>query len=105
MPGNTHEGRRHADSTAALLQCRRYILAVGPPRSDTTPVNPGTRSRMVSISRITESSERLWMMRPSCSVIEQKVQPPKHPRWIATENRIMWYAGILAPPYAGWGRR
>jgi hypothetical protein len=37
-------------------------------------------SRIVSISRITESSERLWMMRPSCSVIEQKVQPPKQPR-------------------------
>ena len=56
------------------------MLAVGPPRSEMTPVNPGTVSRMVSISRITESSERLWMMRPSCSVIEQKVQPPKQPR-------------------------
>ena len=56
------------------------MFAVGPPRSETTPVKPGTLSRMVSISRITESSERLWMMRPSCSVIEQKVQPPKHPR-------------------------
>jgi len=35
---------------------------------------------MVSISRMIESSERLWMMRPSCSVIEQKVHPPKQPR-------------------------
>ncbi len=56
------------------------MLAVGPPRSEITPVKPGTVSRMVSISRMTESSERFWMMRPSCSVIEQKVQPPKQPR-------------------------
>src|SRR5579863_200908 len=93
-PGYTHDGRRHALSTARLLQARRYMLAVGPPRSEMTPVNPGTLSRTVSISRTTESSERLWMMRPSCSVIEQKVQPPKQPRWIATENRIIFQAGI-----------
>jgi hypothetical protein len=37
-------------------------------------------SRMTSISRRIEPSERLWMMRPSCSVIEQKLQPPKQPR-------------------------
>ena len=54
-----------------------------------TPVKPGTLSRIVSISRRTESSERLWMMRPSCSVIEQKVQPPKQPRWMVTEKRII----------------
>ena len=70
-----------------------------------TPVKPGTVSRTVSISRITESSERLWMMRPSCSVIEQKVQPPKQPRWIAMENRIISYAGMFAPRYAGCGTR
>jgi hypothetical protein len=51
-----------------------------------TPVKPGTESRIVSTSRNTEASLRLWMMRPSCSVIEQNVQPPKQPRWIATEN-------------------
>ena len=38
-----------------------------------TPVKPATVSRMVSISRNTEASERLWMIRPSCSVIEQKL--------------------------------
>src|SRR6202040_2963047 len=102
-PGNTQDGRRHADSMAVLLQCRRYILAVGPPRSEITPVNPCTVSRMVSISRITESSERLWMIRPSCSVIEQKVQPPKQPRMIFTEKRIISHAGIFALPYAGCG--
>jgi hypothetical protein len=29
------------------------------------------------------------MMRPSCSVIEQKVQPPKQPRWMLIENLII----------------
>ena len=43
-----------------------------------------------------ESSERLWMMRPSCSVIEQKVQPPKQPRMMSIEKRIISYAGILS---------
>src|SRR6266704_6106364 len=71
MPGYTHDGRRHALSIARLLQARRYMLAVGPPRSEMTPVNPGTLSRTAWISRSTESSERLWMMRPSCSVIER----------------------------------
>ena len=65
------------------------MLAVGPPRSEITPVNPGTVSRIGSISRRTESSERFWMIRPSCSVIEQKVQPPKQPRRIVTENWII----------------
>ena len=40
------------------------MFAVGPPRSEITPVKPGTVSRTVSISRITESSERLWMIAP-----------------------------------------
>ena len=73
------------------------MLAVGPPRSLMTPVKPLTLSRMSSISRITESSLRLWMMRPSCSVIEQKVQPPKQPRMMFTLKRIISQAGILSP--------
>ncbi len=72
-----------------LLQASRYMFAVGPPRSDITPVKPGTVSRIVSISRNIESAERFWMMRPSCSVIEQNVQPPKQPRCIVTEKRII----------------
>ena len=98
MPGNTQEGLRQALSISRLLQARRYMLAVGPPRSEMTPVNPGTVSRTVSISRSTDRSERLWMMRPSCSVIEQKLQPPKQPRWIEIEKRIILYAGISASP-------
>src|SRR5580658_730996 len=105
MPGNTQEGRRHALSMARDLHARRYMFAVGPPRSEITPVNPGTVSRTVSTSRMIESSERLWMMRPSCSVMEQKVQPPKQPRWMEMEKRIILYAGITAAPYEGCGRR
>ena len=29
------------------------------------------------------------MMRPSCSVMLQNVQPPKHPRWMEIENLII----------------
>ena len=54
-----------------------------------TPVKPGVWSRTRSISRRTDASERFWMMRPSCSVMEQKVQPPKQPRMMVTENRII----------------
>src|SRR5688572_28735565 len=96
MPGYTQDGRRHALSISLLLHARRYMFAVGPPRSEITPVKPGTVSRTFSTSRTTESSERLWMIRPSCSVIEQNVQPPKHPRWMATEKRIILYAGMFA---------
>ena len=52
-------------------------------------MKPGTWSRMFSISLRMEASERLWMMRPSCSVMEQKVQPPKQPRMMFTEVLIM----------------
>ena len=63
-----------------LLQAIRYMLAVGPPRSDTTPVNPGVLVAYVARSRRGwKPAERFWMIRPSCSVIEQKVQPPKQP--------------------------
>src|SRR5476649_2353365 len=59
------------------------------------PVKPLVLSRMCSISRKIDGSERLWMMRPSCSVIEQKVQPPKQPRMMFTEKRIISHAGIF----------
>ena len=62
------------------------------------PVKPGARSRTSPISRRIESSERFWMMRPSCSVIEQKVQPPKQPRRMMTEWRIISQAGNRASP-------
>ncbi|MNV89989.1 hypothetical protein D3C71_1843270 [compost metagenome] len=89
IPGNTQDGLRQAASISGLLQARRYILAVGPPRSEITPVKLGTLSRISSISRIIDSCERLWMIRPSCSVIEQKVQPPKQPRMMLMEKRII----------------
>src|SRR5882757_2425683 len=98
MPGYTQLGLRQADSISGDLQPMRYMLAVGPPRSEMVPVKPLTLSRIASTSLMIESSERLWMMRPSCSVIEQKVQPPKQPLCIATEKRIILYAGICAWP-------
>ena len=98
MSGNTQDGSRHAASIFGSLHAIRYMLAVGPPISEITPVKPGVLSRMRSISRRIEPSERFWMMRPSCSVIEQKVQPPKQPRMIVTENLIMSQAGIFASP-------
>jgi hypothetical protein len=90
--------RRQADSIFGSLQASRYMLAVGPPRSEITPVKPGVLSRMASISCRIDSSERLWMMRPSCSVMEQKVQPPKQPRMMLMEKRIISQAGIFASP-------
>ena len=89
ISGYTQEGLRQFFSMASSLQCRRYMLAVGPPRSEITPVNDGSVSRIFLISPKIDSSERLWIMRPSCSVIEQKVQPPKQPRMILTDNLIM----------------
>ncbi|MNZ93501.1 hypothetical protein D3C78_1125700 [compost metagenome] len=89
MPGHTQDGLRQCFSISGSLQAMRYMFAVGPPRSEITPVKPGTLSRISSISRMIESSERFWMIRPSCSVIEQKVQPPKQPRMMFTEKRII----------------
>ena len=89
MPGYTHDGRRHAASISRLLQARRYMFAVGPPRSEMTPVNPGhgVADRLDLFQD--EPSLRFCMILPSCSVIEQNVQPPKQPRWIVTEKRII----------------
>ncbi len=98
MVGYTHDRRRHDSSIFFSLQASRYMLAVGPPRSEMVPVNPLVLSRISSTSRRIDGSDRLWMMRPSCSVIEQKVQPPKQPRMMLTEKRIMSHAGIFALP-------
>jgi len=76
----------------------RYMFAVGPPMSEMMPVKPGVLSRISAISLTTDSCDRFWMMRPSCSVIEQNVQPPKQPRMIVTEKRIISQAGIFASP-------
>ena len=50
MPGYTQLGLRQADSISGDLQPMRYMLAVGPPRSEMTPVKPVTLSRISSIS-------------------------------------------------------
>src|SRR6476620_7023118 len=98
ISGKTQDGRRHAASTFGSLQAIRYMLAVGPPMSEITPVKPGVLSRIFSISRRIEPFERFWMLRPSCSVIEQKVQPSYQNHTATTENLSMSHAGILASP-------
>ena len=50
-----------------------------------TPLNSGS-AVIWRISPSTDSWLRLWMIRPSCAVIEQNVQPPKQPRMICTES-------------------
>jgi hypothetical protein len=46
--------------------------------SEITPVKPGVLSRIASISWRIEPSERLWMMRPSCSVIAETAAHDRH---------------------------
>ena len=50
MPGYTQLGLRQADSISGDLHPMRYMLAVGPPKSEITPVKPVTLSRMSSTS-------------------------------------------------------
>jgi hypothetical protein len=71
------------------------MLAVGPPRSVTTPRKSSIRRR-ARTSRSTLSAERDEMTRPSCSVIEQKVQPPKQPRIVTMECLTVSNAGTPA---------
>jgi hypothetical protein len=60
------------------------MFAVGPPTSLMTPWKSSMR-RSARTSRRMLSAERDWMTRPSCSVIEQNVQPPKQPRIVTME--------------------
>src|SRR3569832_2462451 len=98
MSGNTHDSLRQACSIFFDLHAMRYMLAVGPPRSEMTPVNPGVLLWFVLFFWFFVFLLWFWMMRPSCSVIEQKVQPPKQPRMMLIEKRIISHAGILASP-------
>ena len=44
------------------------------------------------------------MTRPSCSVMEQKLQPPKQPRMSTSERFTVSYAGMRSV-YIGCGSR
>ena len=91
------DGRTTAGGTWPRLPGRVqriwYMLAVGPPMSLMTPLNSGSAA-ILRISVSTDSWLAAWMMRPSCAVMEQNVQPPKQPRMICTESLIISYAGI-----------
>src|SRR3954454_7247657 len=102
--GWTHESRLHRASTSGLVQRIWYMLAVGPPMSETTPEKPGSWPIRRSSAR-TEAGDRDGMIRPWWAVIEQNVQPPKHPRMIVTESLTTSYAGIFWPLYIGCGWR
>ncbi len=91
--GKTQDMRRQAVSIASSLHFIWYMLAVGPPRSVMVPWKSSMR-RSARTSRRMLSAERDWMMRPSCSVMEQKVQPPKQPRMVTMECLTVSYAGI-----------
>jgi hypothetical protein len=69
------------------------MLAVGPPRSLTLPLNQGCFVSR-SISRIIESLLRDWMIFPWWWVMAQKAQPPKQPRWVVMDVLICSQAGI-----------
>ena len=91
--GWMQESRRQTFSTSGLVHRMRYMLAVGPPRSLMWPLNSGSAARFWTSLRI-EVSLRFWITRPWCMVIEQKVQPPKHPRMMVTESLIIVCAGM-----------
>jgi hypothetical protein len=57
------------------------------------PLNSGSAAICRTSLRI-EPWLRLWIARPWCIVIEQNVQPPKHPRIVVTESLIIACAGI-----------
>ena len=80
------------------LQRILYMFAVGPPTSVIVPRKPSMRES-ARTSRRTLSALRLWMMRPSCSVMLQNVQPPKQPRIVTIECLTVSNAGI-APAVA-----
>jgi hypothetical protein len=71
------------------------MFAVGPPTSLIVPLKPG-RAAMLRTSSSTLFGLRLCMIRPWCIVMLQNVQPPKQPRMIVTESRIISNAGILS---------
>src|SRR5258708_2224424 len=98
-----HDNRLHFASTSGRVQRIRYMFAVAPPMSLTTPLNSGSAA-ILRTSLTIDVSDRDWIMRPWWAVIEQNVQPPKQPRMIVTESLIISWAGI-GSVYVGCGRR
>ena len=74
------------------VQPSAHMFAVGPPTSRIVPLNQGWRV-ISATSRKTDSRERLWTAFPWCVNTPQKAHPPKHPRWLVTENCTCSSAG------------
>ncbi len=68
------------------------MLAVGPPRSETTPLKPGRLARDFS-SRSTLAVDREVTSLPWWMVSAQKLQPPEQPRFTVTEPAMLRSAG------------
>ena len=83
-----HEGRVHFSHRERSLPAIPYMLAEGPPRSVIVPRKSGMAATR-STSRSTEASERGVTNLPWCAEMVQKAQPPKHPRCIVIEWRII----------------
>ncbi len=79
-----------------------YILAVGAPTSEILPAKSGSLLSSLTSFRI-DCSLRDDMNLPWCAAMVQKLQPPKHPRCVFTENLIISYAGMRLPLYRGCG--
>ena len=94
------DARVHAGEPAAraldLLVLAAHLVHVGGRAAEVGDRRRGSRpcARSARTSRSTLSAERVWMTRPSCSVIEQKVQPPKQPRIVTIECFTVSNAGI-----------
>ena len=84
-------------SVSSSLHRILYMLAVGPPTSVMVPRKSSMRES-ARTSRRTLSALRLWMIRPSCSVMLQNVQPPKQPRMVTIECFTVSNAGIFSSP-------
>ena len=98
-----HERRRHFASTSGRVQRIWYMFAVGPPRSLIVPLKPGVGGDALDLARGPTRWLRLWIARPWCIVMLQNVQPPKQPRMIVTESRIIVVRGDRLARSAGAG--
>ncbi len=85
--------RAHIDVSCP---CIPYMLADGPPRSEMYPLKSGIFVTCRASARM-DSLLRDAMNLPWWADIVQNAHPPKHPRCMFMEWRIISYAGIGLP--------
>lgn len=95
--GNKHCFPVQTPLVSCFWQAGWRKFAVGPPTSWIYPLK--SFSCVISFaSRINDSWLLVWMIRPWWNVRAQKLQPPKQPRLLQSENLISEMAGT--PPSA-----